>query len=199
MKGEVLFPVISIIILTILIGIVILKYTSCSRVVNSEKFSEYNIQGVVQAPRATSVADNAPTSPDSAASGIGAYSPSNPLGDTSYSTVNVDTPTGAPGVPVPAPTCYPRDRLTAEDLLPKDAANSKWSQLNPIGQGNVQDQNFLTAGYHVGVNTQGQSLRNANYQLRSEPSNPQISVSPWSISTIEPDTNRKAFEIGGDF
>lgn len=200
MKGEVLFPVISIVVLTILIGIVILKYTSCSRVVNAEKFSEYNIQGVVQAPRPVSVADNAPATPDSASSGIGAYSPSSPLGNEAYSIVNADTPTDTPpGAPAPAPTCYPRDRLTAEDLLPKDAANSKWSQLNPIGQGNVQDQNFLTAGYHVGVNTQGQSLRNANYQLRSEPSNPQVSVSPWSISTIEPDTNRKAFEIGGDF
>jgi hypothetical protein len=198
MKGEVLFPVISIVLLTLLIGVVILKYTSCSRVVNAEKFSEYNIQGVVQAPRATSVADNSPSSPDSASSGIGAYSPSNPLGNESYSTVNVDSPAGGAG-PAPAPTCYPRDRLTAEDLLPKDAANSKWSQLNPIGQGDVQDQNFLTAGYHIGVNTQGQSLRNANYQLRSEPINPQISVSPWSISTIEPDTNRKALEIGGDF
>lgn len=200
MKGEVLFPVISIVILTILIGIVILKYTSCSRVVNAEKFSEYNIQGVVQAPRAISVADNSPATPDSASSGIGAYSPSNPLGNSEYSSVSVETSADGtvPG-PAPTPTCYPRDRLTAEDLLPKDAANSKWSQLNPIGQGNVQDQNFLTAGYHVGVNTQGQSLRNANYQLRSEPSNPQISVSPWSISTIEPDINRKAFEIGGDF
>jgi hypothetical protein len=198
MKAEVVFPVIAIVVLIILIAIVILKYSSCSRVVNAEKFSEYNIQGVVQAPRASSIADKAPVSPDSASSGIGAYSPSNPLGNESYSSVTVE-PSSASVGPAPAPTCYPRDRLTAEDLLPKDAANSKWSQLNPIGQGDVQDQNFLTAGYHIGVNTQGQSLRNANYQLRSEPSNPQISVSPWSISTIEPDTNRKALEIGGDF
>ena len=200
MKAEVVFPVLAIVVLTFLIAIVILKYSSCSRVVNAEKFSEYNIQGVVQAPRSSSIADKAPVSPDSASSGIGAYSPSNPLGNEAYSSVSVEPVVGGSApAPAPAPTCYPRDRLTAEDLLPKDAANSKWSQLNPIGQGDVQDQNFLTAGYHVGVNTQGQSLRNANYQLRSEPSNPQVSVSPWSISTIEPDTNRKAFEIGGDF
>ena len=44
----------------------------------------------------------------------------------------------------------------------------------------------------------GESLRNANRQLRSEPANPQVKVSPWIQSTIEPDTNRKPLEIGGN-
>jgi len=99
-------------------------------------------------------------------------------------------------------TCFPRDRLTATDLLPKDAANSRWAQLNPSGQGDVSDQNFLTAGYHVGVDTQGSSLKNANLQLRSEPANPQINVSPWMQSTITPSdvgTGRRPLEIGGDY
>ena len=65
-------------------------------------------------------------------------------------------------------------------------------------QGDVRDQNFLTAGYHVGINTVGQTRRNANYQLRSDPPNPQQPVSPWNISTIEPDLNRRPLEIGGD-
>jgi hypothetical protein len=95
--------------------------------------------------------------------------------------------------------CFPRDRLTAEDLLPKDAANSKWAQVNPAGQGDVKDQNFLTAGYHVGINTIGSTRRNANLNLRSEPVNPQLQVSPWNQTTIEPDINRRALEIGGDF
>ena len=93
--------------------------------------------------------------------------------------------------------CYPRDRLTADDLLPKDAADSKWARINPSGGGNVSDQNYLTAGYHVGVNTVGQSLRNANLQLRSEPPNPRMNTnSPWNISTIEEDNMRKPLEIG---
>ena len=75
--------------------------------------------------------------------------------------------------------------------------NSKWAQVNPVGQGELGDQNFLNAGYHVGVNTVGQTLRNANLQIRSEPPNPQLKVSPWLQSTIEPDTNRKPMEIGG--
>ena len=95
--------------------------------------------------------------------------------------------------------CYPRDRLTADDLLPKDAANSKWAQVNPAGQGDVKDQNFLTAGYLVGINTVGSSLRNANLQLRSDPPNPQMNVSPWNQTTIEPDLNHRPLEIGGDF
>ena len=39
-------------------------------------------------------------------------------------------------------------------------------------------------------------LRNANLQLRSEPPNPQLKVSPWSQSTIEPDVNRRPLELG---
>lgn len=93
-------------------------------------------------------------------------------------------------------TCFDRDRLTSSDLLPMDAANSKWAQINPAGSGMLGDQNFLTAGYHLGINTIGQSLRNANLQLRSEPPNPQVAVSPWGISTIEPDIRTTTLEIG---
>ena len=91
--------------------------------------------------------------------------------------------------------CYPKDQLSPEDLLPGDA-NSKWAKNAPVS-GDLKDQNFLTAGYHTGVNTVGQSLRNANRQLRSEPPNPQVKVSPWMQTTIDPDMNRRPMEIGG--
>jgi hypothetical protein len=91
--------------------------------------------------------------------------------------------------------CYPKDVLTPQDLLPQDS-NSTWAQTVPSGQGALGDQNFLNAGFHVGINTVGQSLRNANLQLRSEPANPQLKVSPWLQSTIDPDANRRAMEIG---
>ena len=93
--------------------------------------------------------------------------------------------------------CFPKDSLTAKDLLPSDDASNKWAQVNPVGKGDIQDQNFVVAGHHIGVNTVGQSLRNANRQLRSEPANPQVKVSPWNQATIDPDVNRKALEIGG--
>lgn len=92
--------------------------------------------------------------------------------------------------------CYPKDILSSADLLPRDA-DSAWAQAAPSGQGSLQDKNFLTAGFHVGINTVGQTLRNANYQLRSEPPNPQAKVSPWNQTTIDPDTNRRPLEIGG--
>jgi len=91
--------------------------------------------------------------------------------------------------------CYPKDVLTPQDLLPGDS-NSTWAQTVPAGQGSLGDQNFLNAGFHVGINTVGQSLRNANLQLRSEPPNPQVKVSPWLQTTIDPDVNRRSMEIG---
>ena len=93
-------------------------------------------------------------------------------------------------------TSFPKDQLTAEELLPQDNS-SLWAQVNPAGEGSLKDRNFLQSGYHIGINTVGQTLRNANLQLRSEPPCPQVRVSPWAQSTIEPDVSRKPFEIGG--
>ena len=92
--------------------------------------------------------------------------------------------------------CYPKDVLSSVDLLPSDA-NSHYAMVNPNGQGALSDQNFLTAGYHIGINTVGQTLRNANRQLRSDPPCPQVAVSPWNNTTIEYDGNRRPLEIGG--
>jgi hypothetical protein len=93
-------------------------------------------------------------------------------------------------------TSFPKEQLTAQELLPQDNS-SLWAQVNPSGVGSLKDRSFLQAGYNIGINTVGQTLRNANLQLRSEPPCPQISVSPWLASTIEPDVSRKPFEIGG--
>lgn len=105
-------------------------------------------------------------------------------------------PSSAAQVPERPRDCFPKDTLTSEDLLPKDKY-SKWAEVNPEGQGELKDRNFVEAGWHFGINTVGQSLRNANYQLRSEPANPQVKVSPWLQSTIGPDVNRRPLEIGG--
>ena len=104
--------------------------------------------------------------------------------------------TGAPTDSV-QPGCLPKDQLMPQELLPQDNIANQWSQVNPQGAGTLMDKNLLQAGHHVGINTVGQTLRNANMQLRSDPPNPQVQVSPWIQSTINPDTNRKPFEIGG--
>lgn len=81
-------------------------------------------------------------------------------------------------------------------LLPVDT-NSEFGAANPVGQGQAAALNVLNAGFHYGIDTVGASLRNANLQLRSEPANPRVAVSPWLQSTIEPDLLRRQFDIGG--
>ena len=93
-------------------------------------------------------------------------------------------------------TCYPKAQLSAQELLPKDKA-SDWANVNPGGAGSLCDKNFLQAGAMVGIDTVGQTLRNANLQLRSEPQNPLVTVSPWLQSTIGPDLLRRPLEMGG--
>ncbi len=98
----------------------------------------------------------------------------------------------------PAPMgadCFPKDQLSADDLLPKDD-NNMWAAVNPKAQGSLEGVNFIQAGVQIGVNTVGQSLKNANYQLRSDPPNPKMNVSPWLNSTIDADNNRRPLEIG---
>jgi hypothetical protein len=83
------------------------------------------------------------------------------------------------------------------ELLPKDA-NSQWAALNPgsMNQGDILAPDLLQAGYHIGLDTIGQSLRNANLQLRSDPIIPKNDIGPWNQSTIEPDLGRVPLEIG---
>ncbi len=95
----------------------------------------------------------------------------------------------------PPAGCYPRDQLTPSELLPLDQT-SIYAQQNPMGPGSLKGKNFLSAGALIGVNTVGQSLRNANLQLRSEPPNPQVPVSIFLNSTITPDISHRPLEIG---
>ncbi len=116
------------------------------------------------------------------------YPPNSPRGEMGEP-VGVEEPLTNPS------TCYPKDQLTPEELLPQDYS-STWAKCNPTGAGSLDGKNFLDAGHHIGINTVGQTLRNSNLQLRSEPPNPQVQVSPWLTTTIEPDTNRRLLEIG---
>jgi hypothetical protein len=96
------------------------------------------------------------------------------------------------------PSCYPQPTLKAEDLLPKEESDAinEFNTAKPHGEGTLHGVNHLDAGFHVGVNTVGQSLKNANRQLRAEPPNPQVAVSPWQNSSIGPDLFRRPLEDG---
>ena len=83
------------------------------------------------------------------------------------------------------------------ELLPADG-NSQWAELNPstMKGGDVMMPDLLQAGYHIGLDTIGQSLRNANLQLRSDPVIAKADVGPWNQSTIEADMARVPLELG---
>lgn len=81
------------------------------------------------------------------------------------------------------------------ELLPKDE-NSQWSSLNPVSQSNPQMPDMLQAGYHIGLDTIGQTMKNANLQLRSDPVIQKGDIGPWNQSTIEPDLMRVPLEVG---
>lgn len=129
-----------------------------------------------------------------AASGAesGKVEPSQPLGQNETYASAKGMATSTQGLP---PSCAREPVSDPSELLPKDA-NSEFAQLNPSGSGDLQNVNLLKAGYHMGINTVGNSLRNANLQLRSEPANPQVNVGPWNNTTISPDTMRVPLEIG---
>lgn len=103
---------------------------------------------------------------------------------------------GISGPTVQGSSCTTKQISNPADLLPKDT-NSEWAQLNPNGVGDLQNISLLKAGHHIGINTVGSNLRNANLQIRSEPVIPKANVGPWLNSTIEPDCSRPKLEIGG--
>ena len=111
--------------------------------------------------------------------------------------------TGAPpagGAALPSPVSSDNSYTLSPtanpvDLLPKDV-NSQWTSLNNLNGANINMPDLLQAGVHIGLDTIGQSLRNANLQERSDPIIPVVDTGPWLKSTIEPDYGRVPLEIG---
>jgi hypothetical protein len=102
-------------------------------------------------------------------------------------TANAPLPSSVPAVP---------SRGLATALLPKPAGRmtggEDWSEFAPKDA--LKNQNFLDATKFIGVNTQGSSLKNANYDLRSSMPIPKADVGPWSGSSIDPDLMRRPLE-----
>jgi hypothetical protein len=90
----------------------------------------------------------------------------------------------------------PKNVAQPGDLLPQDGGSS-WAKLNPNANINqVVIPDLLEAGYHIGLDTIGQTMKNPNLQERSEPIIPKQAVSPWNNSSFEPDIARVPLEIG---
>jgi hypothetical protein len=130
---------------------------------------------------------------NSSGGGSGGVKAAHPLGENEVfaSAKGISTSQGAS-----ANSAAKQVATKPSDLLPKDKHN-EWAKMNPTGNGDLKNVNLLKAGYHIGINTVGNSLRNANLQIRSEPANPQMNTGPWNASTIEADLHRQPLDIGG--
>jgi hypothetical protein len=137
--------------------------------------------------------------------GLWSYSGAKTLKVDNMATGSSNVPTVPQSIPPVSPSVAPSSTLTSgysmqsttnpQDLLPQDQ-NSQWAALNPVSQGNIAAPDLLQAGYHIGLDTIGQTLKNANLQERSDPIIPKSNIGPWNQSTIEPDLGRVPLEVG---
>ena len=124
--------------------------------------------------------------------GANNYQAARPEGENSdFGNAN-DLETDTYGLP---PSCAKQSVVDPKELLPVDN-NSEFSKLNPSGEGDLNNVSLLQAGHHIGINTVGQSLRNANQQLRSDPPIPKVETGPWLQTTMTGDPYRRQLEVG---
>jgi hypothetical protein len=82
--------------------------------------------------------------------------------------------------------------FNAKDFLPKEINNNWFDTDFSQAKYNINDDKLInTDRYVIGINTVGQSLKNASYDIRGTVPNPKYTVSPWNNSTYEPDFNIK--------
>uniref|UniRef100_A0A6C0D9P9 Minor capsid protein P11 C-terminal conserved region domain-containing protein n=1 Tax=viral metagenome TaxID=1070528 RepID=A0A6C0D9P9_9ZZZZ len=84
------------------------------------------------------------------------------------------------------------DNYNAKDFLPKEV-NDEWFETDfSLAKYQLNDDKLInTERYIIGINTVGQSLKNATHDIRGTVPNPKFIVSPWNNSTYEPDFNLK--------
>ena len=143
-------------------------------------------------------ADNMDTQYSAPSVPFGPLAPSVPSATAPISTAALPPVSGNVAVqPVANGGYSSKNTNEPSDLLPGDD-NKNWSSFNSVTttSGGAQVPDLLTAGYHIGLDTIGQTLKNANLQLRSEPAIPKANVGPWNQSTIEPDLMRVPLEVG---
>lgn len=81
-----------------------------------------------------------------------------------------------------------KDKFDASQLLPVEK-NDGWfedPQEQPIS---VKNAHMINTFRPLGVNTVSTTLKNACHDLRGSLANPRNMVSPWGMSSIEPDNN----------
>ena len=83
-------------------------------------------------------------------------------------------------------------KYDSKNYLPQEV-NDEWFDTDfTQAKNKVENGNLInTEKYVVGVDTVGQSLKNASWDIRGTIANPKFNVSPWNNSTYEPDYNLK--------
>jgi hypothetical protein len=94
-------------------------------------------------------------------------------GEDTYATVQ-------PSAPATDAQVGGMDTPTHNELLPNSAPHAEAGDMN--------NNNLLSAGHHIGIDTVGGSRGNANLQLRADPMIQKVDVGPWGQSTHEQDT-----------
>jgi hypothetical protein len=84
------------------------------------------------------------------------------------------------------------ENYNAKDFLPHEI-NDEWFETDfSLAKYQLNDDKLInTDRYIIGINTVGQSLKNASHDIRGTIPNPKTIVSPWGNSSIEPDFNLK--------
>ena len=84
----------------------------------------------------------------------------------------------------------------ASSLLPSPEKNEMGQEgfCNMSTKNVLANQVFLSASAQLGLNTTSGSNRNANYDIRSAPSNPMLNVTPFGNPTVYPDLLRRPLE-----
>uniref|UniRef100_A0A6C0ABZ0 Minor capsid protein P11 C-terminal conserved region domain-containing protein n=1 Tax=viral metagenome TaxID=1070528 RepID=A0A6C0ABZ0_9ZZZZ len=83
--------------------------------------------------------------------------------------------------------CEPEDLFDADKMLPQEV-NDDWYQVLPEPV-SVKNRHLINVTRPIGVNTIGNSTKNASYDIRGTIPNPRTVVSPFLNSSIEPDHN----------
>ena len=71
--------------------------------------------------------------------------------------------------------------------LPHEA-NDDWFEVQPEPI-SMRNRHLINITRPIGINTIGQRLGGRSYDLRTEPANPTVMVSPWLQSSFGPDLN----------
>ena len=136
---------------------------------------------------------NAPAITGTAAANAGAAAPASNTEGRANAAANATDPV-VPNATAAAAAGIAASRkpLTVDDLLPKER-NPDWFD-NPNSDFNISRAiSMEVPDFKFGIDTVGQSRKNASLDIRGSPPNPKVSVGPWNNSTIEPDYNIRGF------